>query len=175
MSWNFLGKCSRSKTRWFTVAALMLALSTAGGQAFAAQPFLSGDIFEMVVETDVCLRQPLSGGCSTFGSIDAAAPGNANPIRVTLSLIQPNGAPVTGLPRGDFEFEWRFGQPILIPTFASCPICFEDSSTLLVPLPGMYVLYVTPTGIWEDVNVSRLRIDVLPTVSVYKLIKLDLR
>ena len=175
MSWNYFGKCSRSKTCLFTVAVLLPALSTGAEEAFAVEPFLSGAMFEMVVETDVCLRQPLSGGCSTFGSTEAAAPGNANPIRVTLSLIQPKGAPLTGLARGDFEFEWRFGQPILIPSFATCALCFEDSSLLLVPLPGMYVLYITPTGIWEDVNISRLRVDVLPTVSIYKLIKLDLR
>lgn len=175
MSWTFFRECSRLRARVFTIVVLMLALSAGAEDAFAVKPFLSGEIFEMVVETDVCFRQPAAGGCNDLGSTEAAAPGNPNPIRITLSLIQPNGAGVTGLVRGDFDFEWRFGQPIEIPAVGNCASCFEDSSLLFSPIPGMYVLYITPLANWEDVNISRLRVDASPTVSLYKLIKLDLR
>ena len=40
----------------------------------------------------------------------------------------------------------------------------------------MYVLYVTPSfASWEEVNISRLRIDVTAVTSIHKLMKIDLR
>ncbi len=40
----------------------------------------------------------------------------------------------------------------------------------------MYVIFVTPSLVnWEDVNISRMRIDVTATTSVYMLMRYDLR
>ena len=169
------GSCSRSGTRYASLAVLAIGLFAGAPGAFGAT-ILTGSIIEAVVDTDVCLHSPAHVPCQDLGSSDAAAPGNTNPIRLTLSLIAPNGTPVTGLVSGDFDFEWRFGIPFSIPSVGTCPSCFEDTSTLVGGPPGMYVIFATPSLVnWEDVNISRMRIDVTATTSVYMLMRYDLR
>ena len=173
---KILGSYSRVGTRFSSVAVLTIALLAGAPDAFGVKPFLSGSILEAVVETDVCARVPAALGCSSFSSTEAATPTTTHPIRITLSVIRPNGVPVTGLLRGDFDFEWRFGTNMSIPSVGTCAGCFEDTSTLVGGPPGMYVLYVTPSfASWEEVNISRLRIDVTAVTSIHKLMKIDLR
>ena len=161
---TILNSCSQSRMQFSSIFALTIPLLAGAPNAFGAS-FLSGSIIEAVVDTDVCLHSPAHVPCQQLSSTDAAAPGNINPIRITLSLIAPDGTPVTGLVSGDFDFEWRFGTVMSIPAVGTCTNCFEDTSTLVGDPPGMYVIFVTPAIVtWEEVNISRMRIDVTPNV-----------
>ena len=172
---KILRSYSRAGTRFPSVAVLTIAMLAGAPGAFGVKPFLSGSILEAVLETDSCTRGAPTP-CGQLSSTEAATPTTTHPIRITLSVIRPNGVPVTGLLRGDFDFEWRFGTNMSIPSVGTCADCFEDPSTLVGGPPGMYVLYVTPSfGSWEDVNISRLRIDVTAVTSLHMLMKIDLR